>query len=168
MNEVFQQVRPRAARRGATVGKTINPNKSRIRLNDQTIWRIARETESLFKSQTVPYRKRKVLSMIVSLLLRETGLEFSELVNDNRFLKTRADVYALAFPPEEYRSEMFAAYEAKNKIQKILWVAYGKPKPAWQNENLISEFRNAIRRALHFEYTDDELRELFEIALRQP
>lgn len=167
MDDGQEQVRLPALRRGATVGKTVNPAQTQIRLDDETLWRIAREVERVSISEGIADRKRKVLKLIVSLLMRETKLEFSSLIADNRFLKTRADIFALAFPAAQFRAEMFAAYEAEKDFVKILWIADGKPKPPWLNERLISEFHNAIKRAVDFEYTDDELRELFEIALHQ-
>jgi hypothetical protein len=153
---------------GATVGGKVRKRQSKINFGSPSaIWRIARAAAEAAGAGKIPMRKRKVLDFIACRIAAECGLTELETRTDPRFVAIRSDILALAFPDARFKQEMLAAFDARRPIEEVVWIARGKPKDPRARKRVVAEFRTAIQRALHTQYTDQELRELFELALRQ-
>ncbi len=150
----------------ATVGRRAR-REPKLVLKSQTVWRLARETERLVLSSPSRLKKRKINRIILDLLTQATGLTETEILKETKYISLRADINSLAFPPDGLRDEVFAAIKAGRPLPEILWISRGKPKDERQKKWVIGQFQKTLRGALQTQYTDDELRQLFEIALNK-
>ena len=134
---------------------------------NDSFWHLARETEKLAESTHVAGQKQRVFAIILSLVSQRCGISRSDVQSDPKYKSYRAKIYKLAFPVPRFREEAFAAFKEQKHLDHVLWIARGKPEKKLKQHFIVAQFAKTIQKAFDSDYTREEIKTLFDAALKK-